>query len=326
MLLAGDEIGRTQHGNNNAYCQDNEISWLDWEGADLELLAFVRRLSAFRHSHPIFHQRRWFQGRPLRRDGVSDIAWFSPAGEPMTDGDWGVSFAKSVGSLPERRVASGRRRTVGAVLGRQLLPRAPPLLGGDLVLPARRALRRLLDAGARHGHGREPVLRRLARPVKAAELLSVEARSGGACCRGDPSPPDEDGHRQVGEDGAEIEPPASGDKAPAGEDVVPAVVRGVSLSSGGPQGRRGAAQGGGSSRTVSPQARRPTGRWPREAISRRGILERHRDRRLPAVAAGPRPSEGDDVVGVDAGARSGSSRPRGRRPPAPGPAAAGAAE
>jgi isoamylase len=113
MLLAGDELGRTQRGNNNPYCQDNEISWLDWEGGDLELLGFVQRLAAFRHRHPVFHQRRWFQGRPLRGHGVSDIAWFSPAGHPMTDDDWRVSFAKSVGvflngeSLPAAAGRSG---------------------------------------------------------------------------------------------------------------------------------------------------------------------------------------------------------------------------
>ena len=67
MLLAGDEIGRTQHGNNNAYCQDNEMSWIDWEHADQDLLYFTVSLLAFRRAHPVFRRRRWFQGRPLLR-------------------------------------------------------------------------------------------------------------------------------------------------------------------------------------------------------------------------------------------------------------------
>jgi len=96
MLLAGDEIGRTQQGNNNAYCQDNEISWLDWASADEPLLEYVRRLSAFRHAHPVFRRRRWFQGRALRGTDVVDIGWFTPAGEAMSEEDWRVGFAKSL--------------------------------------------------------------------------------------------------------------------------------------------------------------------------------------------------------------------------------------
>src|ERR1019366_1797817 len=82
---------------NNAYCQDNEISWLDWENADLELLDFVQRLASLRRKHPVFHRRRWFQGRPLHGAGVSDIAWFSPSGEEMSEADWRASFARCVG-------------------------------------------------------------------------------------------------------------------------------------------------------------------------------------------------------------------------------------
>ena len=66
MLLGGDEMGRTQQGNNNAYCQDNEISWFDWEDVDTGLLEFTRRLIALRRDHPVFRRRRWFQGRPIR--------------------------------------------------------------------------------------------------------------------------------------------------------------------------------------------------------------------------------------------------------------------
>jgi glycogen operon protein len=97
MILSGDEIGRTQGGNNNAYCQDNEISWLDWETKDEEMLGYFRALSAFRSRHSAFRRRRWFQGRPLHGAGASDIAWFSPEGSEMSDTDWQVSFAKTVG-------------------------------------------------------------------------------------------------------------------------------------------------------------------------------------------------------------------------------------
>jgi isoamylase len=97
MLAGGDEMGRTQQGNNNAYCQDNEISWYDWANADEPLLAFTRRLIRFRHRHPVFCRRRWFQGRPIHGTQVSDIGWFTPAGQEMSDEDWRAGFAKSLG-------------------------------------------------------------------------------------------------------------------------------------------------------------------------------------------------------------------------------------
>jgi isoamylase len=96
MLGGGDEIGRTQKGNNNAYCQDNEISWYDWEHADEDLLAFARRLIAFRHRHPVFCRRRWFQGRAIHGADVGDIGWFTPAGVEMSEEDWKAGFAKSL--------------------------------------------------------------------------------------------------------------------------------------------------------------------------------------------------------------------------------------
>ena len=71
MLLGGDEIGRTQHGNNNAYCQDNELSWFDWADADAELFEFTRRLIAFRHAHPILRRKRFFQGRPIHGEEIA---------------------------------------------------------------------------------------------------------------------------------------------------------------------------------------------------------------------------------------------------------------
>ncbi len=97
MIGGGDEIGRTQKGNNNAYCQDNEISWFDWEHADDELYAFTSRLVEFRREHPVFQRRRWFMGRSLRGAEVSDIGWFKPDGQTMTEEDWNTGFARSLG-------------------------------------------------------------------------------------------------------------------------------------------------------------------------------------------------------------------------------------
>jgi glycogen operon protein len=97
MLVAGDELGRTQQGNNNAYNQDNEISWVDWEHADADLLEFTRRLIDMRRRHPVFRRHRWFQGHPIHGSGVTDIAWFRPDGSPMDDEDWRAGFARSLG-------------------------------------------------------------------------------------------------------------------------------------------------------------------------------------------------------------------------------------
>ncbi|TSJ41031.1 glycogen debranching protein GlgX [Mucilaginibacter corticis] len=97
MLVAGDEFGRTQQGNNNAYCQDNEISWLDWANADQELLAFTRKLIRFRKDHPAFRRRNWFKGLPIKNKELEDIAWFLPEGDEMSDENWNHDFAKSLG-------------------------------------------------------------------------------------------------------------------------------------------------------------------------------------------------------------------------------------
>ena len=96
MILAGDEIGRSQSGNNNPYCQDNELTWIDWETADLDLLYFTVSLLAFRRAHPVFRRRRWFEGRPLHGQDIRDIAWFTPSGRDMSEDDWNAGFAKSL--------------------------------------------------------------------------------------------------------------------------------------------------------------------------------------------------------------------------------------
>jgi isoamylase len=88
MLLGGDELARTQRGNNNAWCQDNELSWFDWEAADRELLAFTQRLIRLRAEHPVFRRPRYFEGRAVMGSGLPDVWWFRPDGRRMAQRDW----------------------------------------------------------------------------------------------------------------------------------------------------------------------------------------------------------------------------------------------
>ncbi|MFO1430814.1 MAG: glycogen debranching protein GlgX [Candidatus Competibacteraceae bacterium] len=101
MLLAGDEIGRTQRGNNNGYCQDNELSWVNWDIAWLtdnrELFEFTRRLIEWRKHHPALRRRHFFQGQRIRGAGVRDIIWLNPAGDEIGDDEWDHHLARSFG-------------------------------------------------------------------------------------------------------------------------------------------------------------------------------------------------------------------------------------
>ncbi|OJF11748.1 glycogen debranching protein GlgX [Couchioplanes caeruleus] len=100
MISHGDELGRTQQGNNNAYCQDNELSWIDWDKADETLLEFTRKLTAFRHRHQVFQRRRFFTGLPVTARGggdpLPDLEWFTPDGRQMAGDDWGNDFGRAV--------------------------------------------------------------------------------------------------------------------------------------------------------------------------------------------------------------------------------------
>jgi isoamylase len=107
MMLGGDELGRTQQGNNNAYCQDNEISWVDWSQPDTRLQDFASRLVSFRKRHPVFRRRRFLAGAE-----ASELRWFTPAGTEMTDGDWSDASALAIalyldGSNDPDRAADG---------------------------------------------------------------------------------------------------------------------------------------------------------------------------------------------------------------------------
>ncbi|HEY2699339.1 MAG TPA: glycogen debranching protein GlgX [Pseudonocardiaceae bacterium] len=99
MMLHGDEISRTQQGNNNAYCQDNELTWMSWKDTEkhTELFTFASELIAFRRAHPVFRRKRFFDGRPTHRGaGPEDIAWFTPDGAHMSEEDWEATFGKAI--------------------------------------------------------------------------------------------------------------------------------------------------------------------------------------------------------------------------------------
>ena len=124
MLLAGDEFGRTQKGNNNAYCQDNELSWVDWgfQQENADVVDYVRRLIRLRKTHPGFRRRSFFQGRPIRGAAVKDITWLTPNGDEMTDDEWTNSFARCLGMF-----------LAGGALGEDD-DRGQPLLDDDFIL------------------------------------------------------------------------------------------------------------------------------------------------------------------------------------------------
>jgi isoamylase len=97
MLLGGDEISRTQQGNNNPYCQDNKITWYNWDQADNDLYDYCKKLIAYRRDHPAFHRRGWFQGIPIYNTEVRDIAWFNLDGKQMSEQNWGEPYGRSLG-------------------------------------------------------------------------------------------------------------------------------------------------------------------------------------------------------------------------------------
>jgi glycogen operon protein len=101
MISHGDEVGRTQHGNNNAYCQDNETTWIDWnlDAQKRTLLECTSKLVHFRLSQPALRRRKYFQGRSIRGGGIKDVAWLAPNGQEMTDEAWNADFVRSIGML-----------------------------------------------------------------------------------------------------------------------------------------------------------------------------------------------------------------------------------
>jgi glycogen operon protein len=105
MILFGDERARTQRGNNNAYCQDNVISWLDWSSNERsqQMLDFTRRIVSIRKGHPVLRRRRFFHGRRVHGADVRDIVWLKPDGQEMSDEDWFASYVRCLGMLLDGR-------------------------------------------------------------------------------------------------------------------------------------------------------------------------------------------------------------------------------
>jgi isoamylase len=180
MILGGDEIGRTQRGNNNAYCQDDELSWYDWANTDEALLAFTQTLITFRKTHRVFRRRTFFQGRPIHGTDVSDVAWFTPSGDEMQDHDWAEGFAKSLGVfLNGEALEVGRRGEEYSDDSFLMLFNAhhepvtftvPPSRWGD-------AWQTEIDATGWAGEPDQPA-------VKPGDAIDVEARSVLLLCRG----------------------------------------------------------------------------------------------------------------------------------------------
>ena len=123
MLSHGDEIGRTQGGNNNAYCQDNETAWVDWSlgGPERELLAFTRELVAIFQANPVLRRRKFFRGGPLVDGGVKDVAWLRPDGQEMTEADWGQERNHTLGMLIAGRAADEQDERGRPIAGDTLL-------------------------------------------------------------------------------------------------------------------------------------------------------------------------------------------------------------
>jgi glycogen operon protein len=110
MIAHGDELGRTQQGNNNVYAQDSELSWVDWQKADTSLIEFTAALAGLRRDHPTFRRRRFLEGHPLdeTRDARPDIAWLRPDGKRMRPEDWDADFGKSIGMYLGGEAIPGR--------------------------------------------------------------------------------------------------------------------------------------------------------------------------------------------------------------------------
>ncbi len=197
MLLAGDEIGRTQRGNNNTYCQDNEISWIDWnlDRSRRDLLEFTRKLINLFHAHPVLRRRRFFQGRRIRGSEVKDLSWFRPDGKEMTEEDWNNTGTRCLGlrlagdAIDEVDQRANRivDNTLLILLNAHyepvpfVLPAHRPHLRWDLLLDTREALGKDRDQVMRGGdafelEGRSLALFRLRGTEEAATGHQVAVR------------------------------------------------------------------------------------------------------------------------------------------------------
>jgi glycogen operon protein len=173
MLLAGDEIGNSQGGNNNAYAQDNETGWITWEGADTELLGFVARLAALRRDHPVLRQSRFLHARPRRRDGQPDVFWRRPDGELPAPEDWHDPGFRCVG-VELRGSSEAEALDCEAVFA--IFNLGPAL---RVEMPQTEPGWRLILDTTRPGAGPEPAGRVLEVPAHSVLVFEAVASAGG---------------------------------------------------------------------------------------------------------------------------------------------------
>ena len=195
MMLGGDELGHGQDGNNNAYCQDNELTWLDWELDDRQkpFLDFVRKLIFIRRSQPVLHRRKFFLGRAIRGSEIKDISFFNPSGQEMSDEDWNAGFVKCLGVRLAGDLINDENERGEPIVGETLLM----LLNGhwepiSFTLPATsegHVWDRILDTadtgeepqefqGGQEYPAPGPLVRRPGRPGAAARRADRHARAG----------------------------------------------------------------------------------------------------------------------------------------------------
>jgi isoamylase len=176
MILGGDEIGRTQKGNNNAYCQDNEVSWVDWKlnGERESLLAFAKLLIELFHRHPVLRRRHFFHGRPIRSSKIGDLVWFKADGKEMTEAEWQTAEGRSIGlqlagDAIEETDPQGNRIIDDTLLW--LLNANPETLGFTLPpSPKDRPWELVLDTREAKGKREGP-------PTEGGKIYELEARS-----------------------------------------------------------------------------------------------------------------------------------------------------
>jgi glycogen operon protein len=178
FLLAGDEFGRTQHGNNNAYCQDNELSWVDWQQAGQSgqaLLAFTRALILLRKQHIVFRRQHFFSGHTIPGTDVMDVVWFNSDGTPRMVSDWAASEASFLGFMLNGEAgdyhltaAGERAHDVSALVamnaGTEAVELWIPTCGLDS------AWQIVVDTDAPDAVAERP-------PVRAGDMLTIAARS-----------------------------------------------------------------------------------------------------------------------------------------------------
>ena len=190
MLLHGDELGRTQQGNNNVYAQDNELSWIDWEHADQPLVEFTAAVAKLRAEHPTFRRSRFFDGRPVRRgegDPVPDIVWLRPDGSTMEPEDWDAGFGKAIGVFLNGEGIRERDRRGERIVDRHFIVL---FNAHDDTVEFRIPMHEfspewevVIDtAGRRADTG----------PIEPGEAIAVEQRSMMVLCQRDPEPDEVD--------------------------------------------------------------------------------------------------------------------------------------